>query len=477
MDLNHLKTCVTIVPSSYVNLAQQSWMSRNHIFQHLLNHKKIPDEGWNECLVETFLSELSQLDSNNLIGKCGAGEREGRIYSDIVARRNYRFSHGVGRSGDVTAVQPKAAGSSIVNQLCSKLVLDFIHQAGGTTAKSCIIVPMATGMTLLLCFLALKSIRPDARYIIWPRVDQKSCFKSMISAGFEPIVIENCLVGDELCTDVDAIEKVIEKVGADSILCIHTTTSCFAPRIPDKLEEIAQICKDKEIPHIVNNAYGVQLSKCMHLLNQASKFGRVDAFVQSCDKNFMVPVGGSVVASSNKDNFLELVASTYAGRASAAPAIDMLITMLQMGRNGLKNLLSERKDNYSYLREEMRKLAEKHDERILETPHNPISIGMSLSSLVDKTSDVTELGSMLFTRRITGARVVPLGAKKTIGSFSFQGYGSHCNTYTCPYLTVAAAIGMKREECDILVKKLDKTIICLKKRVSQSGSAEISEEC
>ena len=57
----------------------------------------------------------------------------------------------------------------------------------------------------------------------------------------------------------------------------------------------------------------------------------------------MVPVGGAVVATFNKNDFLNKVAATYAGRASAAPTIDLLITLLQMGRSGVKKLLSERK--------------------------------------------------------------------------------------------------------------------------------------
>ena len=31
------------------------------------------------------------------------------------------------------------------------------------------------------------------------------------------------------------------------------------------------ICKDFDVPHLVNNAYGVQASKCMHLLQQVFK--------------------------------------------------------------------------------------------------------------------------------------------------------------------------------------------------------------
>ena len=48
----------------------------------------------------------------------------------------------------------------------------------------------------------------------------------------------------------------------------------------------------------MNNAYGVQSSKCMHILEEAGKREknrRVDAFVQSTDKNLMVPVGGSII--------------------------------------------------------------------------------------------------------------------------------------------------------------------------------------
>ena len=50
----------------------------------------------------------------------------------------------------------------------------------------------------------------------------------------------------------------------------------------------------------------------MNIINEAIRTGRVDAFVQSTDKNFMVPVGGAVVASSNAD-FIKQVAQTYPG--------------------------------------------------------------------------------------------------------------------------------------------------------------------
>lgn len=55
-------------------------------------------------------------------------------------------------------------------------------------------------------------------------------------AGFEPVVIENAVVNDELRTDMDTIKTKIEELGAENIACVMTTTSCFAPRTPDRSE-------------------------------------------------------------------------------------------------------------------------------------------------------------------------------------------------------------------------------------------------
>ena len=48
--------------------------------------------------------------------------------------------------------------------------------------------------------------------------------------------------------------------------------------------EIATLCKTHAVAHVINNAYGLQSSKCTHLINEAIRVGRVDAFVQSTDK-------------------------------------------------------------------------------------------------------------------------------------------------------------------------------------------------
>ena len=63
---------------------------------------------------------------------------------------------------------------------------------------SCIILPMATGMAIANCLSCIARDRPTASKVLWPRIDQKTCLKAILSAGLTPVVIENVLVGDEV---------------------------------------------------------------------------------------------------------------------------------------------------------------------------------------------------------------------------------------------------------------------------------------
>uniref|UniRef100_A0AAX7U4P0 O-phosphoseryl-tRNA(Sec) selenium transferase n=1 Tax=Astatotilapia calliptera TaxID=8154 RepID=A0AAX7U4P0_ASTCA len=454
MNSDNFNLSEKIVSPSYIRQGSQARRGHEQLIRQLLEQGKCPEEGWSESTVELFLSELAVMDSNNFLGNCGVGEREGRVASSLVARRHYRLIHGIGRSGDIAAIQPKAAGSSLLNKLTNSVVLDVLKLAGVRSVASCFVVPMATGMSLTLCFLTLRHRRPKARYIIWPRIDQKSCFKSMITAGFEPVVVENVLEGDELRTDLEAVERKIEELGAENILCVHSTTSCFAPRVPDRLEELSSLCSKHDIPHIVNNAYGVQSSKCMHLIQQGARVGRIDAFVQSLDKNFMVPVGGAIIAGFD-ESFIQEISKMYPGRASASPSLDVLITLLTLGVCGYKKYLSERKMFTDFT-------------MLLSLP------AMSLDGLqANSDKAVTQLGSMLFTRQVSGARVIPLGKEQTVSGHTFRGFMSHSESYPCPYLNAASAVGITREDVTVCIKRLDK---CLKTLKKEGGAVSSSDQ-
>ncbi|XP_076467406.1 O-phosphoseryl-tRNA(Sec) selenium transferase-like [Babylonia areolata] len=471
MNAESRTLCEKLVPASYIHQGEQARHAHENKIKHLLQHRKLPAEGWTDQIIELLLQELAVMDSNNFPDNCGVGEREGRIASQLVARRHYRLAHGIGRSGDITAVQPKAAGSSVLMKLTNSLALDIIKLSGIQAVGSCFVVPVATGMGLVLCMSTLRLKRPGARYVLWPRIDQKSCFKSMITAGFEPVVIENRLEGDELSTDLDALSSKIEELGAENIVCVMSTTSCFAPRLPDRLEEIATLCKLRDVPHLVNNAYGLQSSKCSHLIQQAARVGRVDAFVQSTDKNFMVPVGGSIIAGFDKA-FIEMVGKTYPGRASATPSMDLLITLLSLGTSGYKKLLSERKEMFAYLQGRLSTCAKAYGERILNT-RNPISMGITLtvgSNL--KAETATEIGSMLFTRFVSGTRVVAPGSASTVSGYTFQNFGAHSNVYPHAYLTAAAAIGMTAVDVDSFISRLEKVLSKLKVKADRNEKGD-----
>lgn len=468
MNRDSLELCAKLLPRGYVEQAKDARRSHENLVKQLIEKRKLPSEGWSNFTIELLLRELSGMDTNNFPHSCGVGEREGRIYSTIVEQRHFGFAHGIGRSGDITAVQPKAAGSSLMMKLTNALVEDALKLAGARHVAGAFVVPMATGMSLLLCMRTLSFRRPGATYVLWPRIDQKSCYKSILTAGFIPVVIENCLEGDELRTDVVALEQKIAELGSDKILCILTTTSCFAPRAVDRLEQVALLGKQHDIPHLVNNAYGVQSSKCMHHIEQAARLGRLDAFVQSTDKNFMVPVGGSIIAGYDAA-LVSDIGKAYPGRASGSPMLDLFITMLSLGASGYQRLLSERKSMYDYLAKAVQECAAKHGQRVLHTPNNPISIAVTLSDVaVDAShsngsgssssgsrSDVTEIGSKLFRRNVSGVRVVPGDEVSTVGTHRFVGFGAHCSSYPYAYLTAAATVGMTKDDVDAFVAKLD----------------------
>ena len=121
------------------------------------------------------------------------------------------------------------------------------------------VLPLATGMTLTLTLLAMKTQRPKtATKVVWCRLDQKTCVKAVLSAWLELVVVPMKLEGDQLVTDVAAVEAAILGGGAENVCCVVTSTSCFAPRACDAVVDVAKLCSKLDVGHIINNAYGVQ---------------------------------------------------------------------------------------------------------------------------------------------------------------------------------------------------------------------------
>ena len=107
MDSEFYQLCGKMVDERYIRQGEEGKKKRVSAINNLLRHKKLLKEGWDDASIRLLLAELSLMDSNNFVDKCGAGEREGRVFARLVAERHFGLSHGIGRSGDVTAIQPK----------------------------------------------------------------------------------------------------------------------------------------------------------------------------------------------------------------------------------------------------------------------------------------------------------------------------------------------------------------------------------
>ena len=373
----------------------------------------------------------------------------------------------------------QAAGSSLLVKLTNILTKHALMVAGMLDVKAVTVLPVATGMAITLTLLAMKAARPKtARYVLWPRIDQKTCLKAVVSAGLEPVVIQNLLHGDQLSTDMDTLMAQVEQLGVDNIVCVVSTTSCFAPRGADKVVQIAKLCSSTGIGHIINNAYGVQSAALCKLITSAWRKGRVDAVVQSTDKNFMVPVGGAVIAAGPDSALIDAVNKIYPGRASLSPLLDMLMTLLHWGQKGWECVLHNREELFAYAKEKLEHVAAELSEKVLITPDNPISLALTLTmlqparenSLVlqDSAKRASFLGSMLFKRSVSGTRVVTRGVRIQVAGVDFEGFGAHCNVYPNDYLTVAAAVGTSKQDILAFVAKLRQCYTDLRLQNQQS---------
>jgi len=475
-----------IIGASYASQASEALRRRQKLFAGLVAQRKLPQEGWSESLLEEFVRHAAEMDSNNFLGNVGAGEREGRIASEIVRRRHFGLAHGIGRSGDIAAVQPKAAGSSLIAKICKDLVKDLLcHVLGMRTLKGVLLLPMATGMALSITLQCLRHsearARPgcDLKFVLWPRIDQATCLKCVRTAGFQAVILENYRDGDVVRTDLESIERKIKEIGADRILGVLSTTSCFAPRVPDDIEGIAGLCAKYGIAHVINNAYGLQCSKCCHYVNEACRVGRVDAVIQSTDKNLMVPVGGSIVAGPSKRWIEEELSKMYPGRASMAPILDVFLTLMSLGVKGYTDLRNQRIQLINEFKQMISEVATKYGERILETStRNTISFAITLNSLMpqqgeerQEPKEITKFGSMLFTRGISGARVVAPGMSKKVSDITFPNYGASIEIYPHAYVTLACALGLERRDLPVLAKRLKQTFEDLGKNVTNTAHA------
>ncbi|KAI8474694.1 MAG: selenocysteine synthase [Monoraphidium minutum] len=465
MDQENCDLAAGLVSASYIAQGAQALAARRRMVKALLSNRRLPERGWDEATIEMLLRDAALMDSNNFPHNVGVGEREARVACPLVSRRHFGLAHGVGRSGDIAAEQPKAAGSSLLAKLGAALAGDALRVAGLEGMAAPVVLPLATGMALTLTLLAVARERgPEARHVVWSRIDQKTCLKAIAAANLVPEVVELRRDGDQLVTDLAAIEEAVGRLGPARVAAVVTTTSCFAPRACDDVVGAAKLCARLGVPHVINNAYGLGSAQICAQIAAAARRGRVDAVVQSTDKNFLVPVGGALVASPAATPAAAAgVAAAYPGRAAGGALLDLLATLLHWGAAGWRRALGAREALHPYLAARLGEVASELGERVLATPGNPISVAMTLDGLAGgggvaeaaagggggRGGGVTYFGAMLWSRGVSGTRVVARGARQAVAGLEFEDYGSHCaGGYPHAYLTAAAAVGGTEGEVD-----------------------------
>lgn len=440
--IDHFKN--TIIPQNMLNRGQLVLNNFLHPIKVLLEQKSVPLKPWNDEQIEFLLQILSNMDTDKDDKAARVGEREARIASNLHLKTSAGFCHGIGRSGFLTAPQPKAPGGSIMYEIANYLASDFLKKFGLPNINKAIVLPICTGMSLALTLAALK---PDwnnnnlihKRTVIIPQIDHNSILKSIEMIGARAKIVKGKIFGDAVRIPIEDIKKSMD----DTCFAIISLTSFFPPRENDDIKEISKFAKERELVHVIINAYGVQSPEWMKIIRSGIDAGRVDAIIQSTDKNILTPVGGAILASPSKET-IKKISQTYAGRASASPVVDFLISMLSLGIEGYQGLIELQKENRKDLEQKLRNVALKYNERILEV-FNPVAVAVTLKNL--KTEQLFALGGALYNLRVTGPRVHD-PSKKVFGTCSAN--------YITPYIVMNAAIGAKKEDIIFAVERFEK---------------------
>ena len=410
----------------------------------LFEQRNVPQKPWSEGQIEFLLQMLSNMDTDKDDKASRVGEREARIASSLHLKTSSGFCHGIGRSGFLTAPQPKAPGGSIMYELSNYLALNFLRKFGMSNIKKAIVVPQCTGMSLALCLGALrpnwnKKNLINKRTVIVPQIDHKSLIKAINLMGMRIKTVEGKIFGDAVRIPIEDIEASLDS----DCFAVISLTSFFPPREHDNIKEISKFAKKNDLVHIVINAYGVQSPEWMKLIRVGIDAGKVDAIIQSTDKNVLTPVGGAIIASPSEE-IITKISQAYAGRASAAPIVNFLISLLSLGIEGYQKLLREQQHNRKLLENKLKGVAEKINEKILDV-FNPVAVAVSLNNL--KKEQLFALGGALYNLRVTGPRVY--NPEESV-------FGTCSTEYIVPYIVMNAAIGATSEDIISAVERFEK---------------------
>ena len=453
-----------IIPKNMENRGKLVLNENLKNIEDIFNHRVIPKKAMSEEEIELFLKLLSLMDTDKDPKSIRIGEREARTSSNIHHKLVSGFCHGVGRSGNLIDPQPKAPGASVMYSLTNNILTSFLKKLGLNV--SAIATPVATGMSISLCLSALRK-KYGCNTVIYPYAAHKSPIKAVSFSGLKMRLVETVLSEDceSVYVPVEDIENAIKKeinindknknsncdvynikynINLDNkkenMPCVLSTLTFFPPRKSDDIVEIAKICEEYDIPHIINGAYAIQNQYYIDKLKKAFKY-RVDAVISSSDKNLLTPIGGGIIYSKDKE-FINEISKTYPGRACATPIVNTIVSLLSIGINQYKELMKQQKESRKLLYDLLTELANDTNNKVLNND-SPLSI------CITTNSNPVEIAGKLYNLRITGPRGVR-------SSDRFE--NCYLGNFPYDYVVMNAAIGIKNKDIINAVDKLKKLL-------------------
>ena len=207
------------IPENMLNRGQLVLNNFLKPLKILFEQKNVPKEPWSDEQIEFLLQTLSNMDTDKDDQAARVGEREARIASKLHLNTSAGFCHGVGRSGFLTAPQPKAPGGSIMYELSNYLARNILRNFGLPNIEKAIVLPLCTGMSLALCLGALKpDLASNKRTVLVPQIDHRSILKAFDLLGLSPKIINGKVFGDAVRVPFQDIKNALGLILSNNAL-------------------------------------------------------------------------------------------------------------------------------------------------------------------------------------------------------------------------------------------------------------------
>ena len=80
-----------LIEPGHLRIAQDQHKRLRSKIEQMVRNKQLPESGFNAAQIEQIITEFANGDTNNFVGKVGAGEREGRVFSSLGSYNLVQF--------------------------------------------------------------------------------------------------------------------------------------------------------------------------------------------------------------------------------------------------------------------------------------------------------------------------------------------------------------------------------------------------